>query len=85
MRIPILLEADKSVTTSASSLLREGHWRITCNDPDTNFRVVTSDSNHDLGTDFRTLARTIKVIITKRSDRPRISIFAERIGDGINS
>jgi len=85
MRIPLLLDADKSITKSAATYLREGHWKITCDDPTTTFQVVTSDSLQELGTDFRTLSRAIKVLITKRGDRSRISIYAERIGDGINS
>lgn len=85
MRIPILIDADKSITKSASTYLRNGHWRITCDDPETTFQVVTSDSLQELGSDFRTLARAIKIVITKRGDKSRISIYAERIGDGFNS
>lgn len=84
MRIPLLLDADKSVTQSASTFLRDGHWKITCDDSDTTFRVVTSDSK-DLGNNFCTLARAVKLVIIMRGDKSRISIHAELIGDGINS
>ena len=82
MRIPLLLDADKSITQSASTFLRDGHWKMTCDDSETTFQVITGDSK-DINTDFS--ARSIKVLITKRGDKSRISIHAELIGDGINS
>lgn len=81
MRMPLLLDADKSITESAQTYLREGKWKIVCDDSETTFQVITDNPLHsNIGNEFGfDIGTRVRVVITQRGKPHKISIYAERL------
>lgn len=79
MRIPLLLDADKSVTSSAQTYLRNGRWKLTCDDTETTFRVIIGGIPIDT-TEFEFHEGSlVRVEIKERGKAFKINIYAERL------